>query len=201
MKNTNPAVDFYFENAKTFSKEMMVMRKIVLGCGLSEALKWGVPCYTLPTEKSESANIVLIHVFKEYCAYLFFKGALMDNSHGLLIQQTENVQAARQIRFTNASQVKQQEAAIKAAIFEAIDIEKAGLKVELKKTKDFDMPEELTAKFKQDPKLKSAFTALTPGRLRAYIFHFSDAKQTGTRSARIEKSVKAIMAGKGLLDK
>lgn len=195
MSTANPKVDFYFSDNERWEKEIAQLRRIVLACGLREELKWGCPCYTL-----HGTNIVLIHVFKEYCALLFFKGALLDNSHGILIQQTENVQAARQIRFTEAKEVLDQEAWIKAHIYEAIEVEKAGLKVELKKTEEYEVPEEFQNKLDSDRELKSAFEALTPGRQRAYLFHFSQAKQSKTRESRIEKCIPAILEGKGLND-
>jgi uncharacterized protein YdeI (YjbR/CyaY-like superfamily) len=192
MNTPNPEVDFYFSSNERWGKEIAQLRRITLDCGLAEKLKWGCPCYTL-----HKANIVLIHVFKEYCALLFFKGALLEDSHGVLIQQTENVQAARQIRFTDVRQILEQEAWIKAHIYEAIEVEKAGLKVALKKTEEYPMPEELQAKLDTDESLKLAFEALTPGRQRAYLFHFSQAKQSKTRESRIEKCIPAILEGKG----
>lgn len=190
----NPNVDFYFEKGK-WQKETQEMRKIVLDCGLHEELKWGCPCYTF-----EGSNIVLIHAFKEYCAFLFFKGALLNDTDGLLIQQTENVQAARQIRFTNLKEIVAQAVAIKTYIYQAIEVEKAGLKVPLKKTKQFEMVEELKDRMDNDEQLKTAFEALTPGRQRAYLLHFSSAKQSKTRISRIEKCTPQILAGKGLKD-
>jgi len=191
----NPKVDFFFNKASKWQQEYGKLRTIILGCGLTEELKWGCPCYTY-----QDTNIVLIHGFKEYCALLFMKGALLNDAHGMLIQQTENVQAARQIRFTNLLAIVEQEATVKAYIFEAIEVEKAGLKVELKKTTEFTMPEEFQVKLDAIPALKTAFEALTPGRQRGYLLHFSSAKQTKTREARIEKYMPAIMAGKGLDD-
>jgi uncharacterized protein YdeI (YjbR/CyaY-like superfamily) len=190
----NPKVDFYFTKGN-WQEETTKLRAVVLDCLLDEELKWGVPCYSL-----NGNNIVLIHVFKEYCALLFFKGSLLKDDKGILIQQTKNVQAARQMRFTNVGEIMKLRTAIKAYIHEAIAIEKAGLKVELKKTKDFDMPEEFEKRLKKDPKLKSAFKSLTPGRQRGYLLYFSTAKQAQTREARIEKSVKNILNGKGLDD-
>jgi uncharacterized protein YdeI (YjbR/CyaY-like superfamily) len=171
------------------------MRTIALGCGLNEELKWGCPCYTL-----QGNNIVLIHVFKEYCAFLFFKGALLQDSKGILIQQTKNVQAARQIRFTNMKEITEKRAILKTYIFEAIEVEKAGLKVELKKTSEFTMPEEFKKKLDKTPALKKAFHALTPGRQRGYLLYFSQAKQAKTREERIEKCIPKIITGKGLND-
>lgn len=191
----NPKVDFYFNKATKWQEELEQLRTIVLECGLTEELKWGVPSYTY-----QKSNIVLIHVFKEYCALLFFKGSLLHNEKGLLIQQTENVQAARQIRFTNVSEIVENRAVLKAYIFEAIEVEKAGLKVVLKKTSDFNIPEEFQTKLNEVPGLKAAFEALTPGRQRAYIFHFSQPKQAKTRESRVEKYIPKIFEGKGLDD-
>jgi len=191
----NPKVDFYFSKAKKWQKELEKLRMIILGCGLTEELKWGVPCYTF-----QKSNIVLIHVFKEYCAILFFKGALLNDTNGILIQQTENVQAARQIRFTNVQEIAGMEAILKAYIFEAIEVEKAGLKLNLKKTTEFNIPEEFQTKLDEKPALKKAFNALTPGRQRAYILYFSAPKQSKTRESRVEKSMQQILIGKGLND-
>ena len=205
----NPKVDFYFSKAKKWQKELEKLRVIILDCGLTEELKWGVPCYTHPTGSSPSApvrgafqksNIVLIHVFKEYCAILFFKGALLHDSNGILIQQTKNVQAARQIRFTNVQEIIEMEPVLKAYIFEAIEVEKAGLKVNFKKTSEFKIPEEFKIKLNKTPALKKAFNTLTPGRQRAYIFYFSAAKQSKTRESRVEKCMQQILNGKGLND-
>jgi uncharacterized protein YdeI (YjbR/CyaY-like superfamily) len=190
----NPKVDFYFSKAK-WHKELGQLRTIVLDCGLTEELKWGCPCYTF-----QKRNIVLIHVFKEYCALLFFKGALLKDAHGILIQQTENVQAARQIRFTGVQEIVSMQPILKAYIYEAIEVEKAGLKVKLKKTSEYKIPEEFQKKLNKMPVLKTAFNALTPGRQRAYLFYFSQAKQSKTREARIEKSMQDILDGKGLND-
>ncbi len=190
----NPKVDFYF-NKEKWHDEVEQLRMIVLGCGLTEELKWGTPCYT-----SDNANILLIHDFKEYCALLFFKGALLNDTQGLLVQQTRNVQATRQIRFTNVKEITKMKAVIKKYIQEAIAIEKAGLKVEMKKTAEFDMPEEFQSALKKNAALKKAFEALTPGRQRGYLLHFSSAKQAATRVARIEKATPGIMKGKGLND-
>ena len=191
----NPKVNFYFEKAGKWKSEVEKLRNLVLETGLTEDLKWGCPCYTLG-----KANVVLIHDFKEYCALLFFKGALLQNEDGLLIQQTENVQSARQMRFVNFQEVTDREAIIKSKIFEAIEVEKAGLKVELKKTKDFEVPEEFQAVLDENSEIKAAFEALTPGRQRAYLFHFGQAKQSKTREARIEKFIPKILEGKGLED-
>lgn len=189
----NPKVDFYFTKAEKWQEELEQLRKIVLECELTEELKWGVPCYTF-----QKSNIVLIHDFKEYCALLFMKGALLDNANGLLIQQTENVQAARQIRFTNLREIVDNKAILKAYIYEAIEVEKAGLKVELKKTTEYNIPEEFQQKLDESTSLKTAFEALTPGRQRAYLLHFSQPKQTKTREARVEKCIPQILDGKGL---
>ncbi len=191
----NPEVNWYFDKNEQWQNEIRQMRSIALGCGLEETLKWGCPCYVY-----NNANIVLIHVFKEYCAFLFFKGALLQDPNGILIQQTKNVQAARQIRFTNEQDIVQQKSLLKAYIYEAIEVEKAGLKVKLKKTSDYAMPEEFLARLNTMPSLKKAFEALTPGRQRGYLFYFGQAKQSKTRESRIEKYIPKIMAGKGLDD-
>ena len=191
----NPKVDFYFTKANTWQKEIEQLRILVLDCGLTEELKWGCPCYTL-----EGSNIVLIHVFKEYCALLFFKGALLKDPKDILIQQTENVQAARQIRFTRVQEITKLKATVKAYIKEAIAVEKAGLKVALKKSSEYAVPEEFQQVLKEDSALKKAFNALTPGRQRAYLFYFSQPKQSKTRESRIEKSIPDILEGKGLND-
>lgn len=190
----NSKVDFYFNKGR-WQKELEQLRTIVLDCGLTEELKWGVPCYMLQT-----SNIVLIHVFKEYCALLFFKGVLLNDAEGILIQQTENVQAARQIRFTNVQEIVDREPILKTYIFEAIEVEKAGLEVDLKKTTEFAVAEEFQSKLAKIPALKTAFEALTPGRQRAYLLHFSAPKQSKTREARVEKCMPLIMSGKGLND-
>jgi uncharacterized protein YdeI (YjbR/CyaY-like superfamily) len=191
----NPKVDWYFEKNKNWQKEIVAMRAIALDCGLDEELKWGCPCYSY-----QKSNIVLIHVFKEYCAFLFFKGALLKDTKKILIQQTPNVQAARQARFTNLKEIEKLKKTLKAYIFEAIEVEKAGLKVELKKTAEFNMPEEFQAKLNRSASLKKAFHALTPGRQRGYLLYFSSAKQAKTREARIEKYIPQILSGKGLDD-
>jgi len=193
----NPKVDFYFDKVNKWQKEVRQLRTIVLSCGLNEELKWGVPCYIF-----QKSNIVLIHDFKEYCAVLFFKGALLNDPNGILIQQTKNVQAARQIRFTSVREIVEMKSVLKAYIYEAIEVEKAGLKVNYKKTKDFKIPEEFQKKLsaKGGPALKKAFAALTPGRQRAYIFYFSAPKLSKTREARVEKSIPLILNGKGLED-
>jgi uncharacterized protein YdeI (YjbR/CyaY-like superfamily) len=195
MNRKNPKVDFYFTKATQWQGEVKKLRMIALDCELTEELKWGCPCYTF-----QKSNIVLIHVFKEYCALLFFKGVLLKDADGILIQQTKNVQAARQIRFTNVREIVQMEPILKAYIHEAVEVEKAGLKVKLKKTAEFSIPEEFQKKLDELPALKTAFDALTPGRQRAYILHFSAAKQSKTRVARIEKCMQQILNGKGLND-
>ena len=191
----NPKVDFYFSKAKKWQEELEKLRTIVLSCPLTEELKWGCPCYTF-----QESNIVLIHVFKEYCALLFFKGALLNDAEDILIQQTKNVQAARQIRFTNVRELVEMKTILKAYIYEAIEVEKAGLKVNFKKTTEFIIPEEFQYKLNEIPDLKTAFNALTPGRQRAYIFYFSAPKQSKTRESRVEKCVRQILNGKGLND-
>lgn len=195
MGNTNPKVDFFFEKDGQWGKEYDKLRKIVLACGLDEQLKWGQPCYM-----HGGSNIVLIHGFKEYCALLFFKGALMTDGDGLLIQQTANVQSARQMRFTDAKQITQLTATIKSYIYDAIAVEDAGLKVTLKKVEEYPVPEEFQRVLDKNKKLKTAFYALTPGRQRAYLLHFAAPKQTKTRETRIEKATPDILNGKGLND-
>ncbi|MFE1629481.1 YdeI family protein [Brevibacillus reuszeri] len=189
----NPKVDEFLSKAKKWKKEFEKLRNIVLDCDLTEEFKWMHPCYTY-----EQKNIVLIHGFKEYCALLFHKGALLKDAHGILIQQTENVQAGRQIRFTNVQEIVEMEAILKAYIHEAIEVEKAGTEVDFKKTIEYTIPEELQNKFDEIPALKAAFEALTPGRQRAYLLHFSAPKQSKTRESRIEKSMQQILNGKGL---
>jgi uncharacterized protein YdeI (YjbR/CyaY-like superfamily) len=193
--NTNPKVDFYFTKAKKWKEEFEELRHIVLSGNLTEELKWGCPCYTF-----QNANIVLIHGFKEYCALLFMKGALLKDVKGILVQQTANVQAARQIRFTSIKEIAQLKTVIKSYIKEAVEAEKKGLKVELKKTVEFNMPEEFEKVLAEMPELKTAFLILTPGRQRGYLLHFSSPKQAKTREARIEKCVQQILNGKGLDD-
>jgi uncharacterized protein YdeI (YjbR/CyaY-like superfamily) len=192
---TNPEVDGYFGKNERWEKEVRKLRAIALDCQLTEELKWGCPCYTL-----SGSNITLIHVFKAYCALLFFKGALLKDGHRILVQQTKNVQAARQIRFTDLSDVVKQERVVKAYILEAIAVERSGRQVELKKTAEFEMPEEFKSKLKELHALKKAFYSLTPGRQRGYLLHFSSAKQSKTREARVEKCMERILAGKGLDD-
>ena len=191
----NPKVDFFFNKAGKWQREVNKLRTIVLDCQLTEELKWGCPCYTI-----KEGNIVLIHVFKEYCALLFFKGALLNDTNGILIQQTKNVQAGRQIRFTNIREIVEMETILKAYINEAIEVEKAGLKVNFKKTTEFIIPEEFQNKLNEIPALKTAFDALTPGRQRAYILYFSEPKQSKTRESRVEKCIQQILNGKGLND-
>jgi len=189
----NSKVDFYFSKAKAWQQELEQLRIIALDSGLREELKWGCPCYTFQDD-----NIVLIHVFKEYCALLFFKGALLQDPDGILIQQTKNVQAARQVRFTNVLEILEMKSTLKAYIYEAIEVEKAGLKVDLKKTEEFVVSKEFQHKLDQIPALKTAFYGLTPGRQRAYLLHFSSPKQSKTREARVEKYMPKILSGKGL---
>lgn len=191
----NPKVNFFFNDAKQWKKEFQKLRTIALSTELVEDLKWGCPCYTY-----EGKNIFLIHGFKEYCALLFFKGALMKDPDHILIQQSKNVQAARQIRFTGVEEINDLEEILRSYMFEAVEIEESGAKVEMKKTKEFEMTEEFQSKLDQDPALKEAFKALTPGRQRAYLLHFSSAKQSKTREARIEKCIPQIMDGIGLND-
>ena len=191
----NPKVDEYIRRAKEWREEFEKLRLIILDCGLTEELKWGVPCYTF-----EKRNIVLMHGFKDYCALLFFKGALLKDPEGILIQQTKNVQAARQVRFTNVREIVKMKPILKAYVYEAIEVEKAGLKVNLKKTKEFKMPEEFQNKLDEIPALKTAFHALTPGRQRAYILYFSQPKQSKTRQSRVENCMPQILNGKGLND-
>lgn len=195
MTTPNPKVDFFFEQAGQWRAEFEQLRTIALDCDLTEELKWGNPCYTL-----EGSNIVLMHGFKEYCALLFFKGALLQDPEGILVQQTKNVQATRQIRFTNVEDIVEIAPILRAYIQQAIEVEKAGLKVEFKATAEFAMPEEFQSKLDDIPALKAAFEALTPGRQRAYLLYFSSAKQAKTREARIEKAMPQILDGKGLND-
>ena len=192
----NPKVDGYLRKNKKWREELEKLRTIVLDCGLAEEVKWKVPCYTF-----QNSNIVLIHVFKEYCALLFIKGALLKDAKGILIQQTENTQAARQIRFNNAQEIVEMEPILKVYINEAIEVEKAGLEVDFKKTSEFNIPEEFQKKLDENPALKMAFESLTPGRQRAYILYFSAAKQSKTRESRVEKYMQQILDGKGLQDR
>lgn len=191
----NPKVNFFFNDAKQWKKEFEKLRTIALSTELVEDLKWGCPCYTY-----EGKNIFLIHGFKEYCALLFFKGALMKDTDHILIQQSKNVQAARQIRFTDVEQINDLEKILRTYMFEAVEIEESGAKVEMKKTKEFEMVEEFQSKLDENPALSEAFKALTPGRQRAYLLHFSSAKQSKTREARIEKCIPQIIDGIGLND-
>jgi uncharacterized protein YdeI (YjbR/CyaY-like superfamily) len=195
MNGTNPKVDFFFRKAEQWQAEFEKLRLIILDCGLTEELKWGVPCYTL-----QKSNIVLIHGFKEYCAILFIKGALLHDVHAVLIQQTENVQAARQVRFTNVREIVEMEPILRVYIQEAIDVEKAGLKVNYKKAAEFSIPEEFINKLEGVPGLQDAFDALTPGRQRAYLLYFSAPKLSKTRESRVEKWLQQILNGKGLND-
>ncbi|MGO4292009.1 YdeI/OmpD-associated family protein [Chitinophaga sp. RAB17] len=191
----NPKCDFYFENDNKWQEEIRKLRIILLDCMLTEELKWGSPCYTY-----QDGNVALIHVFKDYCAVLFFKGALLSDPNGILIRQSENVQAGRQVRFTSMKEVTQLKSILKAYIFEAIEVEKAGLKVKLKKTEDFKVAEEFQKKLNKMPALKAAFEALTPGRQRAYNLYFTSAKLPKTRESRVEKYIPQILDGKGLDD-
>jgi uncharacterized protein YdeI (YjbR/CyaY-like superfamily) len=191
----NPKVEWFFVKDTKWKKEYQELRKIALDCTLVEELKWGVPCYTY-----KKNNIILIHGFKNYCALLFHKGVLLKDANNILIQQTENVQSARQLRFINLKEIVDLKPTIKAYIFEAIEVEKAGLEVKMKKTSDFKMPEEFKKVLDNNSDLKSAFNALTAGRQRGYLLYFSQAKQSKTRESRIEKSIPKILNGKGLND-
>ena len=192
----NPKVDWFFTKASKWQEEYSELRMLILDCGLTEELKWGCPCYTI-----EKSNIVLIHGFKNYCALLFMQGALLKDPKGILIQQTENVQSARQMRFTNIQEILKSKSTIKAYIKEAVKIDKAGLKVELKKTTEYKIPVEFKTVLDDMPELKTAFQSLTPGRQRGYLLYFSTAKQSKTRENRIEKYLQQILDGKGLEDK
>jgi uncharacterized protein YdeI (YjbR/CyaY-like superfamily) len=191
----NPKVDLFISKAKKWQQEFEKLRMIILDCQLTEELKWGVPCYTF-----QEGNIVLMHGFKEYCALLFFKGALLQDAHGILIQQTENVRSGRQARFTNIREIDEMETILKAYIYEAIEVEKAGLKVNFIKNTEIIFPEEFQNKLAENPNLKTAFEALTPGRQRAYNLYFSAPKQSKTRESRVEKCIQQILKGKGLND-
>jgi uncharacterized protein YdeI (YjbR/CyaY-like superfamily) len=191
----NPKVDWYFSKDQKWQKEIKLLRSIALDCDLIEELKWGCPCYTF-----QKSNIVLIHYFKDYCAFLFFKGVLLKDKKKILIQQTKNVQVARQIRFTNISEITKLTKTVKDYIYEAVEVEEAGLKAPLKKTKEFTMPDEFKMKLDKNKTLKKAFEELTPGRQRGYLLHFSSAKQSKTRESRIEKYIPQILEGKGLED-
>jgi uncharacterized protein YdeI (YjbR/CyaY-like superfamily) len=195
MNRMNPRVDEFFSKAQKWQEEFEKLRMIILDCGLTEELKWGKPCYTF-----QKSNIVILQGFKEYCALLFVKGALLKDAKGILIQQTENTQAACQIRFTNVREIVEMEPILKAYIYEAIEVERAGLKVNFKKTTDYKIPEEFQNKLDEIPALKTAFDALTPGRQRAYILYFSAPKQSKTRESRVEKYMQQILNGKGLND-
>ena len=195
MNGMNPDVDFFFDKPKTWQKEFQELRNIIIDCGLDEELKWGQPCYL-----HQGRNIVLIHGFKEYCAMLFFKGALLNDPEGILVQQTENVQSARQIRFTSLKEITKMKKTLKAYVYEAIEVEKAGLKVKFKKPTEFAMAEEFRKKLDRNKTLKKAFEELTPGRQRGYLLYFASAKQAKTRESRVEKYIPQILKGKGLED-
>lgn len=195
MNSTNPDVDWFFNKAEKWQEEFEKLRMIILDCQLTEELKWGVPCYTF-----QKSNVVLMHGFKEYCALLFVKGALLNDAEGILITQTENTQAGRQIRFTGIREIVEMEPTLKAYIYEAIEVEKAGLKVNFKKSTEFKIPEEFQNKLNEIPALKTAFDGLTPGRQRAYYLYFSAPKQSKTRESRIEKCIPQILNGQGLDD-
>ncbi|MDB5051451.1 MAG: hypothetical protein JWO30_4522 [Fibrobacteres bacterium] len=192
MKKTNPKADFFFDKAEKWRQETKKLRTIILDCGLTEGVKWGCPCYTF-----QENNIVLIHTFKEYCALLFFKGALLKDPKSILIQQTKNVQAARQIRFTNVREIDKLKPALKAYVQEAIEVEKAGLKVNFKKSSEFKIAGEFRKRLDEHPALKAAFDGLTPGRQKGYLLYFSEAKQSKTREARVEKCIPRILDGIG----
>lgn len=196
-RGTSIKVDAFIEREEKWQAEFAALRRIVLdsGCGLVEDFKWGVPCYAF-----QGKNVILIHGFKAYCAVLFVKGALLQDPHGILVQQTENVQAARQARFTSMAEIEARADALRASILEAVEIERSGREIDFKKTAEFTMPDELRRRFEVQPELKTAFEALTPGRQRAYLLHFAAPKQAATREARIEKAAPRIMAGKGLDD-
>ena len=189
----NPKVDANIGKLEKWREETEKLRAILLECPVTEELKWGVPCYTV-----DDKNVVLIHGFKEYCAILFVKGALLKDPKGILIQQTENVQSARQVRFTSLQEIVKLQAVLKTYIRAAIEVEKAGLKVVHKSTEEFEVAEEFQNRLDKTPTLKKAFEALTPGRQRAYLLHFSSAKQSKTRESRIEKCLPMILDGKGL---
>ena len=195
MNTRNPKVNFFFSKAKKWQEEFRKLRTIILGCGLTEELKWGKPCYTF-----RQSNVVLIHGFQEYCALLFMKGALLKDAKGILVQQTENVQAARQVRFTNVREIAKMGPILKSYIKQAIEIEKAGLEVNYRKTSEFKVPEEFQKRLNAIPVLRTAFDALTPGRQRGYLLYFSGAKQSKTRESRVEKCMSQILKGKGLDD-
>ena len=192
----NPEADFFFDEDSRWKEEYGQLRRILLGCGLTEEVKWGCPCYT-----HQDSNVVLIHGFKKYCALLFHKGALLEDPDEILVQQTKNVQAARQLRFTSLREIEEMEAVLKTYIREAIEVEEAGLEVKLKDTSEFEVPKELQKALEDDPDLEAAFEALTPGRQRGYLLYFSQAKQSSTRDSRIQKHYERILAGKGLNDR
>ena len=196
MNELNPKVDSFIGKAKQWQEEFKQLRAIALDCGLIEEFKWGKPCYTI-----EDKNVFLIHGFKEYCALLFMKGALIKDPMGILVSQTENTQAARQIRFTNVDEIVEMAHVVKAYMLEAVKVEKAGLEVPYKETSEFDVPEEFQAILDDDPALKAAFEALTPGRQRGYLLYFAGAKQSKTRTSRVEKCIPKIMEGMGLHDR
>ena len=196
MTELNPKVDKFLEKAQSWQAEYRALRAIALDSGLTESFKWGKPCYTL-----EDKNIFLIHGFKNFCALLFFKGALLPDPMGILVAQTENTQATRQIRFTDIDEIIEMESVLKGYIRQAIEAEKAGLEVQFKETEEFAMPAEFTARLAEDPDLKGAFEALPPGRQRGYLLHFAGAKQAKTRAARIDKNRQRILEGKGLNDR
>lgn len=191
----NPRVDVFLSKTEQWQEELETLRTFLLDTELTEELKWGKPCYAY-----QGRNVVLMHGFKDYCALLFFKGALLKDIHGVLIKQTENVQAGRQIRFTNVREIVELKDVLKTYIREAIEVEKAGLEVTFKKTTEFGIPEEFQTKLNENPALKSAFAALTPGRQRAYLLYFSGAKQPKTRASRVEKCMQQIVNGKGIDD-
>lgn len=191
----NTKVDFFFKKEEKWQEEVQILRRIILDCNLAEELKWGVPCYTY-----QDNNIVLIHKFKEYCAVLFIKGSLLNDKYGILIQQTKNVQAGRQVRFTSVHEIIEKESILKEYINEAIEVEKAGLRVNLKKTDEYIIPEEFQNKLNESTALKTAFESLTPGRQRSYIYYFSAPKQSKTREQRVEKYIQKILNGKGMDD-
>ena len=195
MNKMNPKVDAFLARAGKWQAEFEKLRKIILQCELTEELKWGSPCYTF-----QNRNVVLMHGFKEYCALLFFKGALLRDPEGILIRQTETVQSARQVRFSNVREIVKLKTILKAYLLEAIEVERAGLKVNFKQTAEFSVVEEFQNKLDKSPALKRAFNALTPGRQRAYLLHFSAAKQAKTRAARVEKYTPQILKGKGMDD-
>ena len=191
----NPKVDWFFDKKTKWQQAYQELRELALSFDLTEELKWGCPCYTIG-----KSNIFLIHGFKDYCALLFMQGALLKDTKNILIQQTENVQSARQIRFANVEEILKNKSTIKSYIKEAIQLDKAGLKVELKKTTEFKMPDEFQSALNEMLELKTAFEALTPGRQRGYLLYFSSAKQSKTRNERVEKYIPKILDGKGLDD-